>query len=185
MSDVKTAHFTIDVQGTVAGLALHKAEGTLTRAGDAQGHATVDQLGATVEVEFVIVGDKLYLKGPTGGFQQLPLAVASTVYDPSAILDPERGVVKVLRTAGNAKTEAREPVDGRDAYRVSIAPTGEALGTLIPGAGNGVTGKVWLDADSKRLLKGTFTIAPSGSDKGGTVTIVFTDYDKPVTISAP
>jgi lipoprotein LprG len=48
-----------------------------------------------------------------------------------------------------------------------------------------LTGKLWLAADSKRLLKGQFTVPANGSDKGGTVTITFTDYDAPVTISAP
>ena len=41
------------------------------------GTATVEQFGATVSLEFVIVGDSLYLKGPTGGFQKLPLSLAS------------------------------------------------------------------------------------------------------------
>jgi lipoprotein LprG len=186
MRDVKTTHFAIDVQGTVAGIALHRAEGTLTRAGEAKGTATVEQAGSPLEFEFVIVGTTLYIKGATGGFQQLPLAVASTTYDPSAILDPDRGVAKLLgASVAGARTEAREQAGGQDAYRVAVSAKRESLEGLIPGVGDGVTGKLWLAVDSKRLLKGVFTLPASGSDKGSTVTITFTDYDKPVTISAP
>jgi|SRR6266536_1832896 lipoprotein LprG len=185
MREVKTAHVTIDVQGTVGSIGLHHADGTLTRSGDAKGTATVEQLGATVEVEFVIVGGKVYLKGPTGGFQQVPAALASQVYDPSAILDADRGVAKLLTAVKSAKTEAKESVGGQDAYRVAVTPAPGSLDALIPGVGDQATGKLWIAADSKRLLKGVFTVPPSGSDKGGTITITFTDYDAPVTISAP
>ncbi len=185
MKEVKTAHVTIEVQGTVGGIGLHKADGVLTRAGDAKGTATVDQLGATVEVQFVITGGKVYLKGPTGGFQQVPAALASSVYDPSAILDPEKGLAKLLSVVKSAKTEAKESVGGQDAYRVAVTPAPGSLDALIPGVGDNATGKLWVAADSKRLLKGEFTVPPSGSDKGGTITVTLTDYDAPVTVSAP
>jgi lipoprotein LprG len=185
VKDVQTVHFTLDVQGKVGDIAVHHADGVLTRAGEAKGSATVEQFGATVEVQFVVVGDKLYVKGPTGGYQQLPLSLASSVYDPSAILDPQRGVAKLLGSVSNARTEAKEQVGGKDAYRVAVTPAPGTLGALVPGIGDNATGKIWLAADSKRPLKGEFTVPGSASDKGGTVTITFTDYDAPVTISAP
>jgi lipoprotein LprG len=185
VKDVKSVHFTLDVQGTVGDIAVHHADGVLTRSGDAKGTATVEQLGATVEVQFVVVGDKLYVKGPTGGFQQLPLSLASSVYDPSAILDPDRGMAKLLGSVSNARTEAKEQVGGKDAYRVAVTPAPGSMNALVPGLPDNVTGKIWLAADAKRPVKGEFTVPGSASDKGGTVTITFTDYDAPVTISAP
>jgi lipoprotein LprG len=186
MKDVKTTHFAIVVEGTVGGVPLHKADGDLTRTGEAKGTATLDQFGATVEAEFVIAGGKLYLKGPTGGFQRVPAALASSVYDPSAILDAEKGVPKLLTVAAaTAKTEARESVSGQDAYRVAVTPPAAGLSVLIPGVAEGVTGKIWIAADTKRVVKGAFTVPASGSDKGGTLTITLSNYDAPVTISAP
>jgi lipoprotein LprG len=185
MRDVKTAHFVLDVQGTPAGLTVHHAEGSLTKEGAAKGTATIDELGATVEVEFVVVDKKVYLKGPTGGFQEIPSAMAASVYDPSAILDPARGVGKLLTVLKDAHTEAKESVDGQDAYRVAVTPTPGSLDTLIPGVGDKVTGKLWIAADSKRLVKGEFTVPANGSDKGGTITLTFSDYDAPVSVSAP
>lgn len=179
MREIKTAQFLITADGEIAGLSLRRAEGTLTREGSAKGTAQVEQAGSLVELEFVIVGDKLYLKGATGGYQTLPLTLAATVYDPSAILDPDRGITKVLETATGATTEASEPVDGKDAWRVAVNTTGTALAALIPGSTGNITAKLWIADADKRLLKATFTMS------GGTVTVTFKEFDAPVTISAP
>src|SRR5581483_1287181 len=103
MSNVQSAHFVLTVDGQINGLALSRAEGDLTKEGKAKGTATIDSSGIKVEAAFVIVDQSLYLKLATGGYQKLPLAVAATVYDPSAILDPNRGVAQLLRTAKNPK----------------------------------------------------------------------------------
>ncbi len=185
MRDVRTAKFKITADGTVAGLALKSAEGTLTREGSAQGTAQINESGLDVELSFVIVGDKIYLKGPTGGYQTLPLALAASVYDPSAILDPDRGIAKVLSTAIGARTEASDPVDGKPAWRVAVNADAGDLSAIIPGVTGTVPGKVWISTADKRLLKAAFTLPDSGGAKGGTVTVTFTDYDAPVSISAP
>jgi lipoprotein LprG len=185
MRDIKTARFLITADGAIAGLSLKRAEGTLTREGSAKGTAQVDQAGVNVELAFVIVGDKIYLKGPTGGYQALPLALASTVYDPSAILDPDRGIAKVLSSATEAKTEASDPVDGKPAWRVAAKMNPADLVTIVPGVTTSVPGKLWLSATDKRVLKATFTLPGAGDAKGGTVTVTFTEFDAPVTINAP
>ena len=185
MRDIKTAKFLITADGAVAGLSLRRAEGTLTKEGSAKGTVQVDQGGTLVELSFVIVGDKIYLKGPTGGYQALPLAVAASVYDPSAILDPQRGIAKVLSTATGATTEASDPVDGKPAWRVAATMSAADLKTVIPGVTGTVPGKVWISADDKRLLKATFTLPAAGDAKGGTVTVTFTEFDAPATINAP
>ncbi len=185
MAGVQTTHFTLDVKGEIPDLPIRHAEGVLTRAGNAKGTGTLSQFGATVEVEFVIVDRKVYLKGPTGGFQEVPQATVASFYDPSAILDPERGVAKILGAIKDARTEAKEAVGGKDAYRVAVTLAPGALTTLVPGVDQQVAGKLWLAADSKRLLKGEFAVPVSGSDKTGTVTLTFSDYDAPVTIGAP
>jgi lipoprotein LprG len=164
---------------------VHHAEGSLTKDGAAKGTATIDELGATVEVQFIVVDKKLFLKGPTGGFQEIPSAMAASVYDPSAILDPDRGVSKLLTVIKDAHTEAKESVNGQDAYRIAVKPAPGSLDTLIPGIGDNVTGKLWIAADSKRVVKAEFTVPANGSDKGGTITLTFSDYDAPVSISAP
>lgn len=185
MRDVKTVRFAIESDGTVAGLALRRAGGQLTREGDAKGTAQVQQFGANVELDFVVIGDTIHLKGPTGGWQKVPLALASSVYDPSAILDPERGIAKVLGTASEGRTEAREKIDGVDTYRVAAKLAAADLDTIVPGATDGVTGQLWVAADNKRLVRAKFTLPGSGEAKGATVTVTFSEFDAPVSISAP
>lgn len=184
MSQIKTAKFLITADGAISGLSLRRAEGTLTKEGDAKGAAQIEQGGQNLDLTFVIVGDKIYLKGPTGGYQALPLRLAATVYDPSAILDPDRGIAKVLSTATDAKTEAAEAVDGKDAWRVAITANGADLSTIIPGVSAGTPGKVWIDSADKRLHKAVFTL-PADGGATGTVTVSFTEFDAPATISAP
>jgi lipoprotein LprG len=185
MRQVKNAHMTITVDGTLANLPLKKADGVVTQTGDAQGNVQLEQLGSLVELGFVILNKTFYLKGPTGAWQQVPLAMAATFYDPSAILDPGRGVANVLATAKDAKTEGQESVDGRDTYRVAASFDQTALGTVVPGAGAGVTGKLWIDTQDKRLRKAVFTVPGAAGAAPATVTVTATDFDAAVTISAP
>jgi lipoprotein LprG len=185
MREVKTAHVVISAEGNVADLPLRRADGVLTRSGDAKGSIQIEQLGTLIEYQFVVLGDTIHLKGVTGGWQELPAFLASQIYDPSAILDPARGVVQVLTTATEAKTEAQETVNGRDAYRVGVKLDRTAVGALVPGVGEGVTGQFWIDAQTKQLVKAVLRIPGQGTAPGGTVTINVSDIDAPVTITAP
>ncbi|MEU7868373.1 LppX_LprAFG lipoprotein [Dactylosporangium sp. NPDC049140] len=185
MGGIKTAKFLITADGTIAGLALKRAEGVLTKEGNAQGTAQVEQMGTTTDLNFTIVGQTMYLKGPTGDYQQLPLALAASVYDPSAILDPERGIAKVLSTATDGKTEASESVDGQATFRVGAKFPAENLSKIIPGVTGSVPGKVWIAKNNTRVLKATFDLPGTGDAKGGTVTVTFTEFDAAVTITPP
>jgi lipoprotein LprG len=183
MGNVQTVHFTIKVDGNLSGLPVKSADGVLTKAGEAKGSATISELGATIQAEFVIVDNSFYLKALTGGYQKLPLASAASIYDPSAILDPNRGIPKLLATAQNAKTVGVDTVEGKPAYKVTITPDQTAVQSLIPGASAGTTGTIWIDESTKKVVKGVFGV-PSGG-KTVNVTVTLDNYDAPVSISAP
>src|SRR5215475_510024 len=185
MSTVQSVHFAIAVDGTLPGLPLSKAEGDLKASGDAKGTANITEFGVNVEVAFIIVNKTFFLKGVTGGYQQMPLSTASSIIDPSAILDPNRGVVQLMKTAKNPTTEGIDSVNGHDAYRVAVTPDPAAITSLIPGSGAGTTGKIWIDTSTHRVSKGAFNVPGSGSSKGATVTITMTNYNAPVTVNAP
>ena len=185
MRDIKTAKFLITADGAVAGLNLKRAEGTLTKEGNAEGTAQVEQAGVPLELKFVVFGDKIYIKGATGGYQAFPLSLAATVYDPSAILDPNRGIAKVLSTAAEGKTEAKEQVDGKDTWRVAAKISANDLVAIVPGVTGAIPSKLWISTSDKRLLKATFTVPDVGDTKGGTVTVTFKEFDAPANISAP
>lgn len=180
---VTSAHFTVRVDPGPSPVTVRGADGDLTRAGAARGTAQLDQQGQLVEVAFVIVGDALYLKGPTGGFQRLPAGFASTVYDPSAILDPQRGLARLVATATQARTEDSETVGGREAYRVGAVVDPGVAATLVPGLTGPVTGQLWVDAATSQLLQAR--IQPSGGSGAGAVTLTLSNLDAPVAIVTP
>lgn len=185
MSEVKTVHFAINVTGKIEGVSIQQAEGDLTKDGSAKGTAKLEQLGFVIESGFVLIGKDLWLKGPTGGYQKVPASTVTNIYDPSAILDPKRGAANLLTTAKNPKTLAKEQVDGKDTYKVSFEPDTAAMQSLIGTDVSGVTGLVWLDAQTKRIAKAEFKVPPAGGNPEGSVAVTFSKYDEPVTISAP
>jgi lipoprotein LprG len=157
MTDVTSAHLAITTDGDVSSLPMRKADGDLTKAGDAKGTIQLSQFGALIEYQFV----------------------------PSAILDPDRGIVKLLLTASEPITEGTDTIDGASMYRVAVTVNRDVASALVPGLSVGVTGKLWLDQSSKQLRRAQFTIPGANGGAGGTVTIDLTDLNKPVSVSAP
>jgi lipoprotein LprG len=182
---VQSAHIKIDTSGEVTGLPIRRAEGDLLRSGDSKGSIQIASLGVLIDYQFVVVNKDIYLKGVTGGFQKVDPSVAAAIYDPTAILDPDRGIAKLLATATDPVTETREKVDGKDAYRVAVKLDNKVVSTLVPNVPAGVTGKLWIDANTKDLLKAVLTVPSATAGKTGTVTIIESNVDMPVTVSAP
>lgn len=178
MSTVSSTRVTIDTQGEL-GIPIQAAQGQLSRDGSAKGTATTRQLGQVVDLDFVIVDNVLYVRGPTGGFQKLSVS-AGVVYDPSVILDPDRGIASVLASGTEATTEAREDIDGVDSYRVRATFPGQALGALVPGFNQDSNAQVWIAEENSRLVQARFP-APNGA----VITLRFSDYDAPTDITPP
>lgn len=179
MAAVTTARFALGVEGTLAGFPVQGAQAQLTREGDAKGTVTLEQRGQVSELQFVLTGGSLYLQGPTGGFQKLPAALASSVYDPSAILDPQRGIPALLRRGTGATTEAREQVGEVDAYRVRATFPAAALGGLVPGVAADTAGLVWIGVENSRLVQARFQLPEA------TATVRLSDFDAPADIAPP
>lgn len=184
MAGVETTRMVVETEAGLTELALRRVDGRLTRSGDAVGTAAIEQFGALMEISFVVVGDTFYYQ-LIGGWQELPLSEASTLYDPSAILDPERGVAHLLRAATDGTVEARETVSGVDVYRVSATLPGEALGSLLPGVVESAPGTLWIGAERPLLHRAEVTLAGAAGGEAGTATVTWSEFDTPVEISAP
>jgi lipoprotein LprG len=180
MRSVTSTHFTISVEGRLPDIAVRSAEGDLNGDGDARGRATTDQFGQLLEVDFVLAAKDLYVKGATGGFTKLPGALAGQVYDPSAILDPDRGVAKVLSSVRDARTERSE--DGAHVVAGTV-PEDVAAG-LVPGIGSDVRGSFTINSDSSRLRSARFEL--DGADgKPASVEVALSGFDTPVSVTPP
>jgi lipoprotein LprG len=179
---VKTVAVTIATEDKPPVPVKH-VEGSLTREGDAKGTIQIEVLGNLQELNFVLTGDKVYFKGPTGGYQTMTRQQLAAIYDPSAILNPDKGIAQMLATATDPRTEAEEKVGGADAYRVAVTLSQQVIATLVPGANQGVNGQVWIDKATGHLLKANLPLGTGANT--GTVIATFDDYDAPVTITAP
>lgn len=186
--ELDTVRFALTVDGQVNGVSVSSAEGQLTKAGEVKGTAVITATGQPAEAEFVIVGDTLYLKGPTGGFQKLSASVAASVYDPTKILDDNLGLAALVAGAAEPAVQDRETVDGVDAYRVKVTFAKNNLGVLLPGtlAASDLPGELWISAaEPNRPIKAKVDVPAAGGASGGTVTITLSEFNNPVDIQPP
>lgn len=183
-ADVTSAHFTLTVNGELKDLPVKKAEGDLTRAGGdggaAKGTVSMELMGSLFEGDFVLVDNSLYIKGPTGGWQKLPASLVRSLYDPAAILDPDRGVAHVLGSARDVKTEGTEDIDGVSTYRVKSRVAKDVVSQLVPGVTSDVDVTFWVRQD-----KGHQPVKASVGMGGPSVDVTLSDIDKQVSITAP
>ena len=190
MAGIHSAAVELAVDPALSNLQIRSAHGTITSTGEATGSATINQGGggAAVEFQFVIAKGSLYLKGATGGYQQLPLSLAASVYDPTALLSPDRGVPALLRTATNGVTEGEEDVNGTPTYRVRATLNPNLIGSIMPDLAGTRTGTVWLDKVTSRMVKAQLNV-PTAPDKPNSatapVTVTLSSFDAPVTINPP
>jgi lipoprotein LprG len=180
MAEVTSTSFTIAVDGQLPAVTVQSAEGDLTAAGDAQGSAKITQFGQLLEVEFVLVGGELYIKGLTGGFSKVPAALAGSVYDPSAILSPDKGVAKVLSSVQNPTLASSD--DG--SWVVSGTVPTSVAAALVPGISTDVTGVFTVEMATGYLTAADLSLT-GGDGQPAKVTIGLSNFNEPVSISPP
>jgi len=180
MSAVTSAHFALSVDGELPDLTVQKADGDLTAAGDAQGTATIKQFGQLIEVEFVLAGQKLYLKGPTGGFAQIPAALAGPLEDPAVNQNPPKGGSAVLSSVTGAP---RVSSDDTAAVVSGTVPKNVAT-SLVPGINSDVKATFTIEQPSAELTSAQFELAGADS-KPATVDVELSALNEAVTINPP
>jgi len=185
MAAVRTAAIDVQVDPALSTLPVRSATGKLTASGDAIGTATLNHGSSPVEFNFVITKGTLYLKGPTGRYQRLPLALAASIYDPTALLNPDRGIAALLRTATNGTTQAREDVNGVPAYRVHANLDPNLVSAVVPGLAGANSGTVWVDQAGSRLLKAQVEVPNPAGGAPAPVTLTLADLNAPVTVAPP
>jgi len=189
MASVRSADVDVQVDPSLSTVPIRSAAGTLTAGGQAAGKATVAEAGSTAEFNFVITGHSLYLKGPTGPYRQLPLALAASVYDPTALLDPRRGLPALLRSAAASSptTEATEDVPG-PTYRVKANLDPRLVASVVPGlldAQDPIPATLWLDQKTSRLVKAQIQMPGEQGAPPASVTLALSHFDQPVSINPP
>lgn len=186
MAEVESVRFALDVEGILSGFPIKKANGALNRRGEVSATVILEQRDNLLEYQFIQVGGTSYLKGSTAGFQPLPPEVAGRIYDPSRLLDPQRGLGFVLTEARGLRTEDTESVRGVETYRVRArVRTGllEGLSRLEPDQDE-VTATLWIARDGSRLVRARIPLRTAG-DNEAVITLTFSRFNEPTDIKPP
>ncbi|HEY2723411.1 MAG TPA: LppX_LprAFG lipoprotein [Pseudonocardiaceae bacterium] len=176
MRSLNSAKADIQVDGTLPGLPIKSANGVLTKEGSAKGTVSLDMGKQPFELAFVVIGQDVYLKGPTGGFRKLS---SSLPYDPRLIMDPKRGIAGVLSSGTDVQTEDHEQANGVDSYKVQVKFPQKAVGGLVPGYDPSQPSEVWIASSGFRLVQGEFPTTD------GKVTFRLSDFNAPTDIKPP
>jgi lipoprotein LprG len=179
MAEVENVRFDLTVDGEVPGLDVKAADGVVTSDGAAEGTGTLTMLGMDIEAEYVVIGDEAWVKGPTGGFQQIPVGDEMLPYDPTVLLAPDSGIAALLNAVDSAEPQGTEVVDGMDTYKYEVVFDPAVFAQFIPAEGDWNTATVWFDQETARVVKAQF------AQGDATITLTLSDYDESVTIDAP
>jgi lipoprotein LprG len=185
MRKVESARFQLSGKGSIQGVEVDSAEGTVTSDGRAQGSVKVVEQGSLAELDLVVVGNDIWIKGPTGSYAKLPPGAAGAVFDPSLILSPDRGLARLEEFATEAKTVGEESVGGVDAYKVTANLDGTLVSHLMPmSAANTVPGTLWIAKDGGQLIQISVNTQQPGG-KTASLTLGLSDFGVQTQITPP
>ncbi|GAB3652018.1 LppX_LprAFG lipoprotein [Actinocorallia lasiicapitis] len=173
MKDVSSVAFNLTTEGSPE-IPVKAMQGDLLKSGDAQGTATISALGQTIEAKFVLVGPDFYYY-VIGKYTKAPRSTISNIVDPSAILNPDKGVPLLLTQAQNAQSTAHE--DG--SVKIDATLPAAAVSGLGVKATTDVKGSVWVSDTDHRLTKVRMEMP------GGSVILALSNYNADPQIKAP
>jgi lipoprotein LprG len=185
MKKAASARFDLAGKGRIAGVEVRSAQGVVTGDGSAEGSVKIVQNGALAELQLVVVGGDIYIKGPTGKFVKLPAAAAGATFDPSQILNPDRGLSVLLQFATDGRTVGEEDVGGVETYRIQADLDGSLVSHLMPlPAANTVPGTLWVSKETSELVQVAVT-APQAGGQSAHLTLHLTDFGVQTHITPP
>ena len=186
MRQVHSSRFELHGKGSIAGVEVDSATGVVTSDGDASGSVQILQNGQNVHLDLIVHAGDIYIKGPTGDFAKLPPGAAGSVFDPSQILNPDRGLASLMEFAKNGKTVGEEDVEGVDTYKVTADLDGSLVSHLMPlPAVNTVPGTLWIGKDSPELHQIMVTVPKAGNAPETQLTLRLFDFGVDVDITPP
>lgn len=181
-------HFVLEGENLPdSGTVVLGGEGVAAPPGSFEGEIRVLTGGLSASIEVVSVDGDLWARLPlTTDFAQVP-AEALGFGDPGALLDPDRGVSRLLRSAEDP-AEGDRVRAGADVFdQVTATLPGELVGDVLtiadPDAQVGVA--FALDPETGHLRQAVLTgqFVEDGDDQ--TYTVHLDEYDQAVDISAP
>jgi lipoprotein LprG len=189
-SQVSSFHFKLSIDGSVpldAGktLALHGAEGDLSRPDSAQAKADVGFLGATISIKFVSIGGDQFITNPiTGAWETAPAGLG---YNPAVLYDNDKGIARVLGALQGPKIAGTESVNGEESYHITATVARADVQPIAAGAVASPAPAIdlWITKSHSDLVKLTLHDSDASGKNTTTWTLDISQQNKPVTIERP
>ncbi len=185
--DASSVHIALSTKSTPSeGNGVLGATGDVTHAPAFEGDVKVVLGGLTATVPITAVDGKVYAKLP---LQTKYAVIKPSEYgapDPAQFVDPDKGLSSLLTQIDGLK-KGKQTRDG-DQILTTYTGTlpGEAVKQIIPSADSGSTYDTTVGIDDKGYAVKVSIKGPFFADgKDVTYDVVFSQYDKGVTISAP
>lgn len=180
-------HFQLSSRNVPSGgTRLTGGDGDLVRPDRFQGSLSVTSGGFAADIKVLAAGGKFYAQLPfSSGYSQADPAQFG-FGNPSALLDPQRGLTSLLTAATGVRRQNRDRLGGEVLEEVSASLPGDRVAALLTSADptKPVTGLVGL-AGGKQIrrvvLTGPFFVAGMPS----TFTLLLTRYGESVMVNAP
>lgn len=163
------------------------AEGVAAPPASFEGDVRVIAGGLTTTIEVVSLDGVLWVKLPlTSSFEQMD-AEALGFGDPGALIDPDRGVSRLLTSGSNVADAGEARADGEVFDQVTSTLPGDLVAELfaIVDPDSEVEATWSLDPDTGHVRQAALTGQFYDSGDSQTYTVTLDDYDQPVEISAP
>jgi lipoprotein LprG len=179
--NLNSAHVEIKVTGDLPNLPVHALSGDLTNspAVAAKGNANIIVLGQAIDADFVVDAGTLYAALTPNKWTDF--GPAADIYDPSKILNPNRGLANLLANFSGAKSDGRETINGVQTVRVKGTISAEAISNIVPDVTNAVPGTAWIREDGNHDL----VRASAEISSGNSIQLTLSDWNKPVTVTKP
>lgn len=169
-----------------SGTVILGAEGAAVPPDALEGEIRLIFSGLPTTIPVVAVDGELYADILSSGFQQVD-ADTLGFSDPSALIDPERGVSQLLRSGSDVAAAGEVRVDSEVYDQITSTLPGDLVDQVLtitdPAAQVDAT---WaIDPDTGHVRQATLTgpFYDTGGDQ--TYTVTLSNYDEPVEISAP
>ncbi|HEY0752760.1 MAG TPA: LppX_LprAFG lipoprotein [Ktedonobacteraceae bacterium] len=182
---VSSYHFNLKAQnlGNGGQLPIQNADGDIVVPDKLQATASVIFNGATVQAQFIAVGDKQYLN-IFGGWQP-----TSGLLDPRAISDPQRGVAGILGQLQNPSAPTDSSSDGTPCWSINGKLEASNLASITGGgAPTGTLDDVKVcigKSDNLPYLIVITGVATQGDTTQTVRTFKLSKFNENITINAP
>ncbi|KXP15117.1 hypothetical protein AXK60_04455 [Tsukamurella pseudospumae] len=193
-------HLTLAVDNRIQGLPVTSVDGDVisfkdTKRVAAQGDATVRVATNFVQTKFVVVDGVMYANLGGAKYQPMGKSGEKGVYDPAIVLDPDKGLAKVLDSLQNPKIEGKDTVNGLKTVKVTGIVDTKVLDPLFPqiaeiathgNAGTALPTTLWIAFDPSANPQPKPNVTKMQVMlKDGNIDLNLSDFGKDVKIAKP